>query len=93
MLKTEQKQWHTVRAGQSVKEIARFYSVSERLLVKRNALQAQPHIGQILEIPCEKGNVYTVKAGDTKGALCGSEERFERLNGTKIFYIGMQVII
>ena len=73
--------------------IAAFFCVSPRLLVKENSLTAQPYAGQILRIPSAKGNAYTVREGDTKALLCGSEGRFERLNGTQDFYVGMSVRI
>lgn len=93
MLKTLQVKYYKVKAGQNLEGIAETFSVSSRLLAKINGLTAEPYVGQILEIPRERGNVYVVRAGDTKELLCGSVERFERLNGTDAFYIGMKVII
>ena len=62
-------------------------------MVKVNGLSAPPYAGQILRIPKSRGNAYTVQAGDTKELLCGSEENYEKKNGTDIFYIGMPVRI
>ena len=93
MLKTVQRKFYKVKDGQTLTEIAEYFSVSERVLAKRNGLKSSPYAGQILLIPEEKGNAYIVRAGDSKAMLCGSEERYERLNGTKAFYIGMKVII
>lgn len=76
-----------------MEEIAGYFSVSERLLAKENGLAETPFAGQILAIPAECGNAYTVQAGDTKALLCGSEEDFYRKNGTDVFYIGMRVRI
>ena len=76
-----------------MEEIADYFSVSERLLVQENALTKAPFAGQILTIPTERGNAYTVQEGDTKALLCGSEENFYRKNGTDAFYIGMRVRI
>ena len=92
-LKKEENTYYFVKSGQTVREIADFFCVAERLLVKENALKAQPHAGQILRIPQEKGNAYYVKAGDTKRLLCGSEENYAKKNGTNIIYIGMRVIL
>ena len=93
MLKLDSVQYYRVKEGQSLAQIAAAFSVSPRLLAKQNGLDAPPFVGQILCIPSDRGNAYVVRAGDTKTLLCGSEERFERLNGTSAFYIGMQVII
>ena len=73
--------------------IAQYFSVSEYLLAKENGLTQAPFAGQILRIPSERGNAYTVREGDTKALLCGSEENYVRKNGTDIFYIGMRVRI
>ena len=91
MLKLKRTKFYTVKIGQSVEEIASAFSVSVWLLVKENGLTEQPFAGQILSIPDEVGNEYTVQAGDTKALLCGSEENYERKNGTDAFYIGMRV--
>lgn len=93
MLKTEKCQYYKVKEGQTLLGIAEYFSVSEWLLVKENDLKAPPHAGQILVIPRETGNRYTVRAGDTKELLCGSEENYLRKNGTDVFYIGMRVIL
>ncbi len=93
MLKAEHRKIYRVQAGQTLKEIACFFGVSEFLLAKCNHLNAPPKAGQILFIPNERGNAYVVKAGDTKALLCGSVENFERKNGTDILYLGMRVIL
>ena len=74
-------------------EIAKHFSVAERLLVKENDLTAPPYAGQILRIPSEFGDAYIVREGDTKTFLCGSEENYFRKNGTDVFYIGMRIIL
>ncbi len=93
MLKTERVQYYKVKAGQSLRDIAAYFSLSPYLLAERNRLTSPPYTGQILEIPKERGNLYTVREGDTKALLCGSEEKYLRLNGTEAFYLGMQVIV
>ena len=93
MLKIPSIKYYKVKEGQTLGEIARVFSVSPYLLAKDNGLRDQPFAGQILRIPDARGNLYTVRAGDTKELLCGNEENYERLNGTKIFYIGMSVRI
>lgn len=93
MLRVEKRKFYRVQAGQTLKEIACFFDVSEFLLAKCNHLNAPPFAGQILLIPQECGNAYIVKAGDSKALLCGSDENFERKNGTDILYLGMRVIL
>ena len=93
MLQLKRTKFYTVKSGQSVEEIAAAFSVSRYLLVQKNGLTEQPFAGQVLLIPDEVGNEYTVRAGDTKALLCGSEEKYEKKNGTKVFYIGMRVRI
>ena len=93
MLGVENKKFHIVREGQTLKEIAAYYSVSEYLLARLNGLHEPPFLGQILCVPSERGNAYIVREGDTKTLLCGSIESYEKKNGTDIFYIGMRVIL
>ena len=93
MLKRVDWQLYQVKSGQSLQEIAEYFSVAERLLARENGLSAPPYAGQILRIPKERGNAYIVQAGDTKALLCGGEENYQRKNGTDIFYIGMRVIL
>ena len=93
MLKTVNYQYYKVKEGQTAEEIARYFSLSPRVLAQKNGLSGEPYAGQILLIPNLKGNAYTVREGDSKALLCGSEERFEKLNGTDAFYLGMHVRI
>jgi LysM repeat protein len=93
MLKTAQRQFYQVKQGQSLVQIADFFSVSAFLIAQVNHLTAPPFVGQILRIPQEQGNAYVVCEGDTKALLCGDEETFLKKNGTDVFYIGMRVIL
>ena len=93
MLKLEIPEFYKVQAGQTLKQIASVFSVSERLLIKENKLTEEVKKGQILRIPTERGNLYTVREGDTKSLLCGSEENYEKRNGTSVFYPGMKVVL
>ena len=93
MLKLEIPKYYVVRDGQTIKDISNAFCVAERLLVIENKLTQEVQKGQILRIPQERGNLYRVREGDTKSLLCGSEENYERLNGTKNFYLGMQVVL
>ena len=49
--------------------------------------------GQLLRLPQEKGNLYIVRAGDTKELLCGSAGNYKKKNGTDAFYPGMKIWI
>ena len=91
-LQTENRQFYKVKAGQTVKTLAWEAGVSEYLLVKENSLKAELFEGQIIRLP-HKGNLYTVKAGDSKRLLCGSEEQFASKNGTDIFYPAMRAVL
>ena len=93
MLKTVQRQFYQVKKGQTLAEIADYFSVSAFLLAKCNHLSAPIYAGQILKIPQESGNVYVVQEGDTKTLLCGDEETYRQKNGMDVFYIGMRVIL
>ena len=93
MLKSVNCKYYQVKEGQTLAQIAQYFRVSPRLLAKENRLTAQPFAGQILAIPTERGNAYTVREGDTKALLCGSAENFEKRNGTQVFYLGMPVRI
>jgi LysM repeat protein len=93
MLKTERVKYYKVKDGQTLRQIAEYFSVSPFLLAKENGLAEEPFCGQVLSIPTERGNLYTIKEGDTKALLCGSEENFARKNGTDTFYIGMRIIL
>ena len=91
MLKTKMRKFYQVKAGQSVYDIADAFGVSAFKLAQENALTAPVFVGQILRIPTEKGNAYTVKEGEDKRLLCGSDERYFTKNGTEIFYLGMKI--
>ena len=93
MLKCVYRKYYQVKDGQTLEQIAAYFCVSPRLLAKENGLKSQPFARQILVIPAERGNAYTVREKDTKALLCGSEYGFEKRNGTQVFYLGMSVRI
>ena len=93
MLKTRRAQFYKVKEGQSIKDIAQYFSVSPYLLAKENGLCEEPSAGCVLKIPALQGNYYTVQEGDSKALLCGSEEAYKKKNGTDVFYIGMRVVL
>ncbi len=93
MLECVSWDFYKVKQGQTIKEIAAAFCVSEWKLVKENNLVHEVFAGQILAIPKQKGNVYFVQEGDTKTLLCGSESQFDEKNGTSVLYPGMRVIL
>jgi hypothetical protein len=92
MLSFFEKRIYKVKRGQTLKSLATEAGVTAYLLVRENALSGELFEGQILYLP-PRGNLYTVRAGDSKRFLCGSEENYEKRNGTDIFYLGMKVLL
>ena len=93
MLRLERKSLYQVKAGQTLVEIAETFCVSARVLAQVNGLKEEPKAGDVLYIPMENGNLYTVREGDSKSLLCGSEEKFVQKNGTSNLYLGMRVVL
>ena len=93
MLKSVYCKYYQVKDGQTLTQIADYFCLSPRLLAKENGLKTQVRAGQILVIPTERGNAYTVREQDTKALLCGGKESYEKKNGTDIFYLGMRVLL
>ena len=90
-LSLKKPKFYRVKRGQTLEEIARAFGVPPSLLAKRNHLASAPEAGQVLLIPQERGNLYTVRGGESKTLLCGSPERFKERNGTARLYIGQTV--
>ncbi|MBQ8375357.1 MAG: LysM peptidoglycan-binding domain-containing protein [Clostridia bacterium] len=90
MLKKINRQFYKVKAGQTLKAVAEYFSVSPYLLARENGLTAELFEGQILQIPKETGNAYTVQAGDSEELLCGKKENYLKKNGAQVFYPGMR---
>ncbi len=93
MLKTVVPEFYKVKRGQSVKDVAAAFCLPESAIVACNDLRREVHEGQILRIPRLRGNLYTVRAGDSKRLLSGSEENYERKNMTSLLYPGMRVLL
>ena len=91
MLKMETRKFYQVKAGQSVYDIADAFGVSPFKISQVNHLKEPVYTGQILYIPGEKSNAYTVKEGEDKRLLCGSEEKYFQQNGTHSLYLGMKI--
>lgn len=85
--------FYKVKRGQTVRSIAEAFSLPECALIGYNDLKKEVWEGQILRVPALRGNLYTVRAGDSKTLLSGSEENFERKNMTSLLYPGMKVLL
>ena len=86
-------QFYKVKRGQTVKSIAEAFSLPECAIIGFTDLKKEVWEGQILHIPALRGNLYTVRAGDSKELLSGSRENFERRNLTSLLYPGMKVLL
>lgn len=93
MLETVIPQFYKVKSGQTVKAIAEAFNLPECTIVGFNGLKKEVREGQILRIPALRGDLYTVRAGDTKELLSGSGENFEKKNFTSLLYPGMKVLL
>ena len=83
---------HKVLHGQTLQAIAAAYCVGEWVLAQGNGLTEEVKAGQILRIPNARGNRYIARAGDEKGLLCGSKEKYEKKNGPYL-YPGQRVVL
>ena len=85
--------FYKVKKGQTLKEIAQAFSCPERLIASCNDLTEEVKEGQVLLIPKAEGNLYTVRGGESKALLSGSEEKFFEKNGTHCLYPTQKVIL
>ena len=92
MLSSMEWKFYKVKAGQTLREVATEFCVSEWKIVRENHLNSELWAGQILRIPAERGNAY-IAGEESKDLLCGSEENYFKKNGTDILYSGMRVIL
>lgn len=91
-LKLKEARLYRVKKGQTVECIARAFEIPPRALAARNGLSGEAEEGRVLEIPA-RGNVYTVRGGESRSRLCGSNGRFRELNGTDCLYPTQEVLI
>lgn len=78
--------FYRVKKGQTLEEIALTFGMPPRVLAAANHLDSPPEEGQVLTIPKERGNLYTVKGGESMTLLCGSKENFIAKNRTRHLY-------
>ncbi len=93
MLNLQIPKYYKVKRGDTVRKVASLFSLPPSLIVYQNGLTKEVREGQILRLFQEGGNLYTVKLGDSKKLLCGSEENFLKRNGTTVFYPGQSVFL
>ena len=84
---------YRVKRGQTLKSIASAFCCPERLIASLNALQEEVREGEILRLPEVEGNLYTVRGGESKTLLSGSEEQFFKKNQTHCLYPTQEVIL
>lgn len=93
MLKTDRLTGYRVKKGDNLTSIAECFSLPPALIAKVNFLEREVEEGEVIFLPPADYNLYTVRGGDSKEKLCGSKEKYEELNGTSDFFIGMRVFI
>lgn len=86
-------EYYRVKKGQTLLEIAQTFLLPPRVLAFCNNLTQEPQAGAILYIPPRCGNLYTVRGGESKKLLCGSDENFEKINCTKLLYPAQIILI
>ncbi len=84
--------FYRVKKGQTLTAVAKTFRLPPRLLASANRLSEEIREGQVLVLPAG-GDLYTVRGGESKALLCGSEEAFRTRNGTDVFYIGQTVLL
>ena len=85
--------FYRVKRGQKLKDIAQAFSCPERLIASQNKLTEEVSEGQIVFIPQVEGNLYTVRGGESKALLSGSEEGFFQKNQTHCLYPTQKVVL
>lgn len=93
MLSITIPKYYKVKKGQTLRAVAEAFCVPETRIAAENGLKGEITEGQLLRLPREKGNLYIVRAGDTKELLCGSAGNYKKKNGTDAFYPGMKIWI
>ena len=86
-------EYYRVKKGQTLLEIARTFYLPPRVLAYSNNLTQEPKEGAVLYIPQRCGNLYTVRGGESKKLLCGSNDNFEKLNCTRLLYPAQIILI
>ncbi len=84
---------YRVKKGQTLNDVANTFFCPVSVLVRENALTSEISEGEVLRIPSERGNLYTVRGGESKTLLCGSDEAFYEKNGTHCLYPTQKVFL
>ena len=85
--------FYRVKRGQTLKSIAAAFSCPERLIADCNRLTEEVGEGEIISIPRVEGNLYTVRGGESKVLLLGSEENFFAKNKTNCLYPTQKILL
>ena len=89
----KESRFYRVKRGQTLQTIARAFSCPERLIASANGLTEEVGEGEIILIPSTEGNLYTVRGGESKTLLSGSDEKFFEKNATNCLYPTQKVIL
>ncbi len=91
-LRILERRRYAVKRGQTLCAVAEAFGVPATLLAFENSLLGEVEAGQVLHIP-PASHLYTVRGGESRTLLCGSEENFFRKNGTRSLFIGQTVAL
>ena len=86
-------EFYRVKRGQTLKSIAEAFACPERLLAVANSLTEEVQEGEVLRIPQAEGNLYTVRGGESKALISGSDGKFFEKNQTRFLYPMQKVIL
>ena len=84
---------YRVKKGQTLQDVATAFSRPARLIAAFNNLTEEVREGEIIFIPETEGNLYTVRGGENKTLLCGSQEAFQKKNGTNCLYPTQKILL
>lgn len=84
---------YRVKRGQTLADLEKAFSCPARLIAATNGLTEEVGEGEVVFIPEADGNLYTVRGGESKTLLSGSEENYAKKNGTQCLYPTQTVLL
>jgi len=87
------RRFYRLKKGQTLRDVAKAFSLPPQVLARENGFIEEPQAGAVLYIPERRGNLYTVKGGESISLLCGTKERFVSLNKTTALYPTQTILI
>ena len=85
--------FYRVKRGQTLRDIATAFACPERLIAGVNKLTEDVCEGDVLLLPEVEGNLYTVRGGESKRLLSGSEARCFEKNLTRCLYPTQKILL